>query len=396
MSVQAYVAIELHEEKCYPDGSFAFTAVNNKKDKLHTDTTNILLRNSYIRNLTIVPTGTWTRPVIYNNITESKVYTSTYISEEDQIRVKGDYHMFIDYKRCREGKCRKAIYLENCLSHSSDCDQRRPQAYSCFVDEEHAFVRFGGQQNRFFQEVNIARDLRFHITSNMRNLDGVRKVEGAAYSNVGDLKEMRFPLLKNEKITEVSVVHRGCDSPRQRMKTVKCTTQDKQVEQPKEVENVETPPEPEAQEVQQTPEEKVAEVIQKQTEIKKVEEQKQVKQELATVKNELEQAKAELARMKQKEQEERAIAAAKARAAERAVEQPEPQGLPAVTGSVVATKNAPGIPSHFYVLIAIVFVGIVLLVWSNQSKKKKARKKKKEEEEAKRFKKGPKSFGFGD
>lgn len=377
----AYSELEIYQDRCYPDGSLSFTVANDKTDVLNISETNLLVQNAYIRNITFVPTGRWNQSITYYNLTEGKMYSSTFVGDENQITESGDYHLFVRYVGCREGQCKAGGYLKNCLAHSGDCYKYKPVVYGCTVDpvQKMAFIQFGGEKNKYFGEVDPARDLLFFITSDTRNLEGVRRVEGASFSKQGDVREMRFPLLKNEVLTDVAIVHTRCNSPFQQQQKMACVTGERGQKRgignalTEEMVSVNTPPAAGALPPKPTIESDIVDTIIQQKE-------QETQQRIDEVQQELDQTKEELDAYKQMQENQQA--------------EPLLEVVPDITGAVTGSANpSTGVPAHFMVLVVLVVAGVVLLIATNvyTKKKKETKRKQKEEEERKE-----KNFGFGD
>lgn len=380
----AYTQLEVYQDRCYADGSISVTVVNGKNEPINLNETKLLVQNAYARNKTFSPEGRWTKPVTYYNMTSGKAQESTFISNEDLITEPGDYHIFINYAGCRQGRCTTAATVKNCLAHSIDCYKYKPLVYSCSIDPEErmAYVSFGGEKNKFFTEVDPARDLIYYITSDQRDLQGVRRVEGVSFSKLGDVREMRFPLLKDETINDVAIVHNRCQSRYQEQKRIVCSIVQRAGARGinnalrGEQTSVEVPP-PAQQTAPAPPEIKAQQELVEKI-INKKEEENQ--QKVAQVKQELENTKAELDAYKQANQP-------------AAQPIPIPTAVPAITGAATGAGARDGVPTSFIVLVALVVIGILVFIATNMysKKKNKEEQKKKKDDERKE-----KSFGFGD
>lgn len=379
-AASAYVELEVYKDRCYADGSISITVVNGKTEPLNVNDTTLLVQNAYERNKTFVPDGRWTEPVSYYNFTTGKAQESTYIGNEDLITEPGDYHFFINYAGCRQGSCTVSGYLKNCLAHKMDCYKYKPLIYDCSFDpdERMAYIRFGGEKNKFFTEVDPDRDLVYYITSDLRDLQGVHRIEGAAFSKLGDVREMRFPLLKDETISDAAIVHNRCDSPFQQQKRVVCSMVDKEGRRGinnalrGEQTGVVVPPTPAAS----PPPAQPTEVRAQQELVEKIIQNKEqeARQRITQAEQELEKTKAELDAYRQ-------LAAQ---------QPPSPAPVPAVTGAAVGVR---GIPTPYLVVLILVGIGVVIIVATTIYAKKK---REQGEERKKEDERKEKSFGFGD
>lgn len=378
-SASAYVELEVYKDRCYADGSISITVVNGKTEPLNVNETTLLVQNAYERNKTFIPEGRWTQPVTYYNFTTGKAQESMYIGNEDLITEQGDYHFFINYAGCRQGSCTVSGYLKNCLAHKMDCYKYKPLVYECAVDpdERMAYIKFGGEKNKFFSEVDPDRDLVYYITSDLRDLQGARRIEGAAFSKLGDVREMRFPLLKDETVSDVAIVHNRCDSPFQQQKRVVCSAVAKEGRRGinnalrGEQTGVVVPPPTapsESQSADIVPQELVEKIIQNK--------EQEAQQRVTQAKQELEKTKAELDAYKQ-------LAAQ---------QPPAPSPVPAVTGAVAGPRPS-GIPAPYLIVLIIVGIGVVIVIATTIYAKKK---REEDEERKKEDERKEKSFGFGD
>lgn len=380
----AYIELEVYKDRCYADGSISVTVVNGKTDPLNLNETTLLVQNAYERNKTFTPEGHWTQPVTYYNFTTGKAQESMYIGREDLITESGDYHFFINYNGCRQGRCTVSGYLKNCFANTMDCYKYKPLIYGCSVDpdERMAYIRFGGEKNKYFSEVDPDRDLIYYITSDLRDLQGIRRVEGAAFSRLGDVREMRFPLLKDETVSDVAIVHNRCDSPFQQQKRVVCSVVDRAGRRginnalKGEQTSVVTPPARSPLPAQPT---QPTEVKAQQELVEKIIKQKEQEtaQRVAQAQQELEQTKAELDAYKQFAQQQ--------------AEPQQPTPVPKVTGGAVGT--AEGIPTPYIILLILVSIGVVIIITTTIYAKKKREQKEQQKKEEERKEK---SFGFGD
>ena len=381
----AYVELEVYKDRCYADGSISVTVVNGKNDPFAVNETTLLVQNAYERNKTFTPEGYWTQPVTYYNFTTGKAQESMFIGNEDLITEEGDYHLFINYNGCRQGRCTAGATIKNCLAHKMDCYKYKPLGYDCSVDhgERMAYIRFGGEKNKFFTEVDPARDLIYFITSDLRDLHGVRRLEGAEFSKLGDIREMRFPLLKDETISDVAIVHNRCDSPFQQQKRVVCSVVDRAGRRGinnalKGEQTGVVAPLPARSPLPAQPTAQSAEVNAQQELVEKIIQQKEQEtaQRVAQAQQELEKTRAELDAYKQFVQQ---------------AEPEQPTQVPKVTGGVVGTTQ--GIPTPYLTLLIIVGIGVVIVIVTTiyAKKKREQNEERKKEEERKE-----KRFGFGD
>lgn len=367
-AVQGYTTLREFDDRCFADGSFTFSIENDKEDPVFTKDIKIQGLNQKTRE-EFIPNGTWTREVVFYNESTPKQQRSTFVSNPGEIIRPGDYYFFATYLGCRDTPCRISFDLENCKGLIEECYTPPIAVLGCvnnLVDSK-AYVRFTGVTNPYlFKNERVGKTLKYYFNSSKRDLWENQTIPGEQLEQINqNTYEVSFPLVEGERIHDVAVINRNCDSYYIQRQRFTCTNGQLPALQPL----VDLEPELDVP-LDKIEQGEPAPVIPEPTITPPVPEPVIEPEPTPVVKEQPEPTPPPVEIFY-----------------EELPEEPAPTGLEDITGNIVAEGEEEGISTSIIILVAVIVVGIFVLVFLNFTGRKQ---KPPEEEEF------DKSFGFGD
>ncbi len=314
------------DKHCYNDGSVVIHVENTKLDSIYLDNARVTYRYEGEREEHNL-TGSWDKDEIYSTAEDKDLRYAVFTSDQGQLEKSGDYYIRIYYSGCGASQCIEAFTLEECNGYTQYCKRYAPVAESCTNRNTYFYFKFTVPERKDAYSVNQYNDYQYYFDSNKRDVDGPRKIEDSVIERIDDFTyQLKVPLKTGEKIDDAAVTHYMCDTEVLINNKVECG--DMVVALP--------PPEPEPIVAEENEYEIIGEAL---------------------------------------EQVEEVVA--------------EPEPIVEETEEIEVVEEEPfTLPIHFYVLLGMVVLGILLIVLSNTNlfgpepveekpKKKKAKRKKK-------------------
>ena len=228
----AYTLLNFVKSSCYADGSFTFTIENDKPDPITLDEVQISLRHAYL-DLAPTVTGGWTKSVIYENSTDpdgTKKQASFY-SSAGLLGDGGDYIVGLSYYDCRDTPhCTLSFRLDNCPEYNERCELEKVTITKCEQADNVVNIWFTGSKD-VYEAVRPDFDVFYYLDMGDGNIQKLPRLTTVMdYEELDTSKfKVTFPLALDDQVRRASVVKKVCDSPRHQLPELECTVQEEPV-----------------------------------------------------------------------------------------------------------------------------------------------------------------------
>ncbi|MBI1970961.1 hypothetical protein HYS47_04390 [Candidatus Woesearchaeota archaeon] len=352
-STSAYTLLNFVKSSCYADGSFTFTIENDKPDPITIDDIQISLRHAYL-SLAPAVTGGWTKSVIYENSTDpdgTKKQASFY-SSAGLLGDGGDYIVGLSYYDCRDAPhCTLSFRLDNCPQYNERCELEKVTLTKCEQSDGAVNLWITGPKD-VYEAVRPEFDVFYYLDMGDGNIQKLPRLTTTIDYEELELNKFKvtIPLSINAEVRRASVVKKVCDSPRHQLPELECTVQEELI-LPQKISQPSSPP---GTVVEPVPikQENMAPVTALIEPVSLPPQEPSLSSLPVQQVEQVQQPVQQVPVPPQPQQESPAVV--------------QPVPTPIVVLDRPDLEKPTSIPSHFYFLVGIVVLGIVMLILSNR------------------------------